>query len=49
MERIDRAENALHRIRAHVRVPVDVMHDVWLDGPRLTEEMASLIAVEQTR
>lgn len=49
LERIDRAEVALARIRAQVRVPVDVMHDVWLDGPRLTEEMASLIAVEQSK
>jgi arsenite-transporting ATPase len=46
LERIDRAEVALARIRAHVRVPVDIMHDVWLDGPRLAEEMASMIAVE---
>lgn len=48
LERIDRAEVALARIRAQVRVPVDIMNDVWLEGPRLTEEMASLMAVEHT-
>lgn len=46
LERIDRAEVALARIRAQVRVPVDIMHDVWLEGPRLAEEMASMMAVE---
>lgn len=46
IERIDRAEVALARIRAEVRVPVGIMNDVWLDGPRLTEEMASMLAVE---
>jgi hypothetical protein len=25
------------------------MNDVWLEGPRLTEEMASLMAVEHAR
>jgi arsenite/tail-anchored protein-transporting ATPase len=49
LERIDRAEVALARIRGHVRVPVEIMNDVWLEGPRLTEEMASLMAVEHAR
>jgi len=49
LERIDRAVAALARVRSQVRVPVDVMHDVWLDGPRLTEEMASMLAVEAAR
>lgn len=47
LERIDRARVALARISSAVSVPVDVMQDVWLDGPRLAEEMASLISVEE--
>ncbi len=47
LERIDRAGVAIGRIGQAVSVPVDVLKDVWLDGPRLAEEMASLIAVEE--
>jgi hypothetical protein len=47
LERIDRAHVALERIAKAVSVPVGVLQDVWLDGPRLAEEMASLIAVEE--
>ena len=47
LERIDRARVALERIRSAVSVPVGVLQDVWLDGPRLAEEMASLMAVEE--
>jgi anion-transporting ArsA/GET3 family ATPase len=46
IDRIDRARSALLRLQRDVRVPVSVLPDVWLDGPRLTEEMASLMAVE---
>jgi hypothetical protein len=46
MERIDRARVALGRLRAEVDVPIVSLQDVWLDGPRLAEEMASLMAVE---
>jgi anion-transporting ArsA/GET3 family ATPase len=46
LERIDRARVALDRISAAVSVPVGTLQDVWLDGPRLAEEMASLLAVE---
>lgn len=47
LERIDRARVALERITSAVSVPVGVLQDVWLEGPRLAEEMASLMAVDQ--
>jgi anion-transporting ArsA/GET3 family ATPase len=47
LERIERARVALARIAQAVSVPIGVLQDVWLDGPRLAEEMASLIAVEE--
>ena len=46
MERIDRARVSLARIQREVTVPIVTLQDVWLDGPRLAEEMASLMAVE---
>ena len=46
LERIDRARVALARLRREVKVPIVALQDVWLDGPRLAEEMASLMAVE---
>lgn len=46
MERIDRARVSLDRIEREVTVPIVAMQDVWLDGPRLAEEVASLMAVE---
>jgi anion-transporting ArsA/GET3 family ATPase len=46
MERIDRSRVALARLQREVTVPIIALQDVWLDGPRLTEEMASLMAVE---
>lgn len=46
LERIDRARVALERLGREVRVPIVALQDVWLDGPRLAEEMASLMAVE---
>lgn len=46
MERIYRARVALSRLEREVRVPITALQDVWLDGPRLAEEMASLMAVE---
>jgi len=46
LERIERSRVALARLGSAVRAPISVMHDVWLEGPRLTEEMASLLAVE---
>ncbi|MBX3226811.1 MAG: arsenic transporter [Labilithrix sp.] len=47
LERIDRARAAIERLTASVAIPVETMQDVWLDGPRLAEEMASLLSVEQ--
>ena len=46
MERIDRARVSLTRLQREVKVPIVALQDVWLDGPRLAEEMASLMAVE---
>jgi arsenite/tail-anchored protein-transporting ATPase len=46
MERIDRARVAMKRLRGDVTVPIVTLQDVWLDGPRLAEEVASLMAVE---
>jgi anion-transporting ArsA/GET3 family ATPase len=46
LERIDRSRVALMRLRREVKVPIVSLQDVWLDGPRLAEEMASLMAVE---
>ena len=46
MERIDRARVAMARLQREVTVPIVTLQDVWLDGPRLAEEMASLMAVE---
>ena len=47
LERIDRAGVALGRIQDAVTVPIEVLQDVWLDGPRLAEEMASLLSLEE--
>lgn len=46
LERIDRAKAALARLESALPVPVETMQDVWLEGPRLAEEMASLMNVE---
>jgi len=46
MERIDRSRVSLDRLEREVDVPIIAMQDVWLDGPRLAEEMASLMQVE---
>jgi len=46
LERIDRARVALARLQREVKVPITALQDVWLDGPRLAEEVASLMAVE---
>jgi arsenite-transporting ATPase len=46
LERIDRARISLARLQREVTVPIVALQDVWLDGPRLAEEMASLMAVE---
>jgi arsenite/tail-anchored protein-transporting ATPase len=46
LERIDRARVALERVRAAVNVPVAIIQDVWLEGPRLAEEVASLMSVD---
>jgi len=45
VERIDRARVAIDRIVQAVSVPIATLQDVWLDGPRLAEEMASLMNV----
>jgi anion-transporting ArsA/GET3 family ATPase len=49
LERIDRAEAALARLRAAVDVPVQVMQEMWHEGPKVAEEMASLISLELAR
>jgi anion-transporting ArsA/GET3 family ATPase len=46
LERIDRARVSLARLAREVGVPIVPLQDVWLEGPRLPEEMASLMAVE---
>jgi arsenite/tail-anchored protein-transporting ATPase len=46
LERIDRARVAIARLAQAVTVPITTVQDVWLDGPRLPEEVASLMAVE---
>jgi len=48
LERIDRARGAIERLKRTVREPVATLHDVWVDGPRLAEEMASLMAIGET-
>ncbi len=48
VERIDRARVAIARLAREVSVPVTILHDVWLEGPRLTEEVASLMQLEAT-
>lgn len=45
MERIERARVSLARLERAVNVPIVALQDVWLDGPRLAEEMASLMGV----
>lgn len=47
LDRIERARAALDRVTKSVSVSVDVLQDVWLDGPRLAEEMCSLLSVEE--
>jgi anion-transporting ArsA/GET3 family ATPase len=46
LERIDRARIALERLRASVDVPVQVMQEMWHEGPKVAAEMASLISLE---
>ncbi len=46
VERIDRARVAVARLGREVSVPITVLHDVWLEGPRLAEEVASLMQVD---
>lgn len=46
LERIDRAKASLDRIRANVDVPVQVMQEMWHEGPKVAAEMASLISLE---
>ena len=46
MERIDRARVSMARLQREVKVPIVALQDVWLEGPRLAEEMASLMAVD---
>ncbi len=44
MERIDRARVSLARLEREVKVPITALQEVWTDGPRLVEEMASRMA-----
>jgi hypothetical protein len=46
LERIERARTSLARLANDVDVPIEILQDVWLDGPRLAEEMASLMSLE---
>ena len=45
LERIDRAKTALERLRA-IDVPMTTLQDVWFEGPRLSEQVASLMMLE---
>lgn len=49
LERIERAKTSLVRLAKDVQVPIEILQDVWLEGPRLAEEMASLMSVEGAR
>jgi anion-transporting ArsA/GET3 family ATPase len=46
MERIERARGSLARLHREVKVPITALQDVWIAGPRLTEEVASLMGLE---
>lgn len=46
LERIDRSDAAVARLTGALSAPVSTLYDIWIDGPRLTEEMASLMAVD---
>jgi Mrp family chromosome partitioning ATPase len=46
LERIDRARVAVERVMRAVKAPVSIIQDIWLDGPRLAEEVASLMALD---
>jgi anion-transporting ArsA/GET3 family ATPase len=46
LERIDRSRAALARLAQAIKVPIATVQDVWLDGPRLADEVASLMAVD---
>lgn len=46
MERIDRARVSLARLKREIKVPITPLQDVWLEAPRLAEEMASLMNAE---
>lgn len=46
VERIDRARVSIERLARAVQVPITSVQDVWLDGPRLAEEVASLMTME---
>lgn len=43
MERIDRSRVSLARLSAAVRVPIAAVQDVFLEGPKLTDEVALLM------
>jgi anion-transporting ArsA/GET3 family ATPase len=47
LERIDRARVSIARLAGEVTTPIATLQDVWLEGPRLAEEMASLMAVDE--
>lgn len=46
VERIDRARVAVHRLLQSINAPIATLQDIWLEGPRLPEEMASLMMIE---
>jgi arsenite/tail-anchored protein-transporting ATPase len=48
LERIDRARVALARLGREIQVPLVALQDVWLEGPRLAEEMASMMTAEES-
>lgn len=45
LDRIDRARAALDRLAREIAAPLSVVQDVWLEGPRLAEEVASLFSM----
>ncbi len=46
VERIERSHAAIERLRREVSAPISPLQDVWLEGPRLAEEMASMMNVD---
>jgi anion-transporting ArsA/GET3 family ATPase len=48
LDRIDRAKTSLVRLSNAIDAPISTIQDVWLDGPRLAEEVASLMGLDSS-